>query len=205
MLDQDKYNVLLEETELLMGQNDLIHSKHASGYFILDGCITFGGRKYSRDTLLWFTGGSHAEVYLERHVHALYIESMTPLHETFEMQIFAADEMDWNRAPAENTCFSKYMLKAEKDDIKFQIIVYAKGFDHEMHSHSIMHGFYILEGIMKVSYPDRTENFGPGEFVHMDPGTKSIHIQAEECDYCKCAMIGNGILDFIVNGVNLRG
>ena len=95
VLDQDKYNVLLEETELLMGQNDLIHSKHASGYFILDGCITFGGRKYSRDTLLWFTGGSHAEVYLERHVHALYIESMTPLHETFEMQIFAADEMDW--------------------------------------------------------------------------------------------------------------
>ena len=205
LLAKNKYNVLLEGIQLLRGHHDLIHSDHECGYFVLDGEISFGGRKYRKDTLLWFTGGKHAEVYLERHVHALYIESRKPLKETYELNVFAADEMDWNRVPAENECFSKYMLKAEKDDIKFQIIVYAKGFDHEMHSHSIMHGFYILDGMMKVTYPSGFEYFGPGEFVYMDPGTESIHIQAEECDYCKCAMIGNGVLDFIVNGVNLRG
>ena len=201
----ENYSLSFEECELLRGNHDLLAgSSFNCGYFILDGEISFGGRNYKRDTLLWFTGGKEASVYLDRHVHALYIESRRSRDEEYSLKVFDASEMDWNTAPAEGKCFSKYMLKAESDDIKFQVIVYAKGFDHEMHSHSIMHGFYILEGMMKVTYPDGYRYFGPGEFVYMTPGEESIHIQAEECDYCKCAMIGSGVLDFIVNGVNLR-
>lgn len=205
LLNED-HGLRFEAAELLRGGHDLLADSSCScGYFILDGEISFGGKKYTRETLLWFTGGKSACVYLDRHVHALYIESRRPRKKEYALTVYDPGKMDWNTVPAENKCFSKYMLKAEKEDVKFQIIVYTKGFDHEMHSHSIMHGFYILEGMMKVTYPDRSEYFGPGEFVYMSPGAESIHIQAEECDYCKCAMIGNGVLDFIVNGVNLRG
>lgn len=205
LLHKEEYGIEVKEAVLLRGSHNLLGcSNCVCGYFILDGEITFGGRHYGRETLLWFIGGSEAHVWLDRHVHILYIEGSSGREKEYSLRVYDASEMDWNTAPERGKCFSKYMLKAEEDDIKFQTIVYAEGFTHKMHSHTVMHGFYILEGIMKVQYPDSVRYLGPGEFVYMAPGTESVHVQAEDCDYVKCAMICNGKLDFIVDGVNLR-
>lgn len=96
------------------------------------------------------------------------------------------------------------MIKAEDYGVKFQTGIYIRDCDIAWHTHSIAHGFYVLDGILKVSYKNHFECYRLGEFVVTEANESITHHQVEGEDYVRYVFIANGIFDFIVNGVNLR-
>lgn len=191
---------------LLRGEQDPIkQNPFVFGYFILDGKITIDGQTYGKNVLLWFIGGEKLSVHLDKNVHALYLESAVPLKtKEVSFEVYEDDKLPWNHPLKEKACCSRHMIKAEDYGIKFQTGIYTKGCEIAWHTHSIAHGFYVLDGILKVSYEDHSELYGPGEFVVTEANEYITYHQAENTDYVRYVFIANGIFDFIVDGVNLR-
>lgn len=206
LMDKEHFGVELDEIVLLRGNQEIINkNKYAFGYYILDGEITIHDKTYTQNTLLWFTGGKTLSIFLQKNVHALFIESHTLLKsEEITFDVFIDELIEWNHPLKEKSCCSRHMIKAEDYGIKFQTGIYTKGCEIPWHTHSIAHGFYVLDGILKVSYNDKFELYGPGEFVVTEANEYITHHQVEDSDYVRYIFIANGIFDFIVDGVTLR-